>query len=54
MMARQVEPNIIKADEIYLKWLAQDLKTQKKFYAEGLGQVGISRSKEQDSGASGD
>ena len=30
MFARQIEPDIKKADEIYVKWIAQSVVTQKK------------------------
>jgi hypothetical protein len=46
MFSRQIEPDIKKADELYVNWIKQTLATQKKFYDEALAEVGIPPSKE--------
>jgi hypothetical protein len=46
MLSRSIEPDIKKADEIYFRWIAQTLETQRKFYDESAERIGIQPAKE--------
>ncbi len=46
VLSRYIEPDIKKADELYVKWINQTVATQEKSYKEALAQVGIPPSKE--------
>lgn len=45
MFSRQVEPDVTKADDLYVSWINQTLATQQKFYDEALEMVRIQKSK---------
>jgi hypothetical protein len=48
MFARHIEPDIKKADAIYVDWMRRAGEVQKKLYLEALGNVGVSPTKEED------
>jgi hypothetical protein len=45
MFSRHIEPDIKKADKLYVSWIKQTLATQDKFYNEALEEVRIPKSK---------
>lgn len=46
MFARQIEPDIKKADDLYQTWIKKTVETQRKFYGQALEDVGIPPSEE--------
>jgi len=47
MFARHIEPDIQKANAIYLEWAMEAGKIQRKLYAEALSKAGIPIAPEQ-------
>ncbi len=46
MSARSIEPDVRKADELYLSWIRETIAIQTKFYEDALDRVGIPPAKD--------